>query len=359
MRLALLLLALLAVEGAEAGKRKSKKKKKGRSAIPPSAAPAAPGPAAVTSPWESRLADATATDSSEELDLERLAYVITTFRIDADLSGLDGYVGDSVETLVRHLAADPRWKVMEWDGALVAFKRTAASDGWTIPRSGYHAQGDNAWRAVLRFDEWGEDSAWPDSKLVSRALANDTGMKIKAFRLENRPDLEAIAVSWQAEGLWFEVFEASKKTTLSRTSEELAFVPGYLQAATLDGVQQRGFSEVGLPADEPVDAPSSLSVEWIDGELEVRARVHAPGPGISWVRLLDGDGNPWEEGTFAAATREVVGWSTETLSFYMQGRVPTTPPSEKQDMVGEVWHLARNSRKPERIGAWRVMVPAG
>lgn len=326
-------------------------------------------PGAAASPYE-RPEDASALDGQVGgLDLTSLSRSIVTFTLTADMSALAAIDAAGEEALLRQVAADPRWRLVQWGGALVAFRRVKAEDSWTTTLRGYHKSADGTWRAALRFSPYTQEMPWATSPLVGRAKASAPSIDAKAFRYPGKAGWQGTALSWEGPEVALEVFEAGASDELPHTAEMLGTVPSYVASvsARRADVAAKGFTVAGMPAKEPAfGEPSVAVISPGPGELEVRARVHLDNPGVTWVRVLDDKLAPWEDRAVAAGTRELIGWSSDAeVLFYLQGRFPVPAGAAFSGTI-EVWHQPIASIRepskpvgaPVRLGAFPVKVPA-
>lgn len=328
--------------------------------LPPIPVPAQ-DPGAVPSPYEDRVPTPSLSGSTSSLNLEALAHEITEFTIEADVSGLTAVTTENLDAVIRHLAADPRWRVVEAPGgAMIAIRREKDGGEWTAPLRGYIAAKDGLWRAVLRFDAWDPADPWASSPLVSRTDAMSPKATLRAFNAPEHKGWQAVAMAWEAPAVALEIYDASKAAELESASAILGSVPNYLDVVATHAaeIRARGYDPRALPFREP-----RRSDPWVEakspapGELDVRARVHPPGFGYTWIRLDDENLQPWEELAVATGTREIVGWSSvEREQFYMQGRFPV-PSGEGFTGTAEVWFQAMDGGAPILLGATPVRVP--
>ena len=133
-------------------------------APPPYRPPAVPAPApagAVPSPYEARL-------SVPAVDVE--TRVVLQSKLATQLPGLVA-AATATDALALQLAADPRWRVVDWDGGRVAYARVAAGDDWTVPLRGYHVSPEGVWRTAIVLRPWAATSVWVTSRLVARSTA--------------------------------------------------------------------------------------------------------------------------------------------------------------------------------------------
>lgn len=323
-------------------------------------------PGDTASPWEP-AADLPLRGGSS-LELTSLTRTITTFTLGADVSALSTIDAAAEQAVLRHVAADPRWRLVVHQGALIAYRRTKDGPEWTCPMRGYTVDGPSLWRAAIRFTPWSPDAAWATSKVVAHADASAAEIQATGFAYGAHPGWDATALSWSGPEVSLELFEAGAADDLPHTAELLGIVPSYLGGlTTLAGtVPTQGWATGYLPAKEPKRGEPTVDVTSPGpGELEVRARMHVPGPGITWVRILDGELHPWEEQAVGVGTREIIGWADdEKALFYLQGRFPV-PAGSAFTATIEVWHLpvattadlVRPTGTPIRIGAFPVKVP--
>jgi hypothetical protein len=319
--------------------------------------PAVPTPEAAgagPSPYESQL-QVPAVDVATRVVLQS--------KIVADVPGLASGAA-AHHALERQLAADPRWRVVDWQGGRVAYQRVADGKEWTVPLRGYHASADGVWRTAVVLSPWGPGSVWVTSPLVGRAPASSGSIGISQINYEGNPDWRAVAWEWGDPGATLEVFEAGPRAMIAQfphTNDALSAVP-YLVGRIASGaaeVQKVGFAPSLIPPALVRTGEPSLSVSSpAPGELDLRAWVHTPGPGVTWARALDTDLRVWEEQAFAAGTREILGSGKDPRQlFYLQGRFPV-PAGPAFSGTVELWHQPDGGGEVVRLAAVPVTLPA-
>jgi hypothetical protein len=324
----------------------------------PPAIPTPSDPGQDLSPYESRLTGVGVSGSEGRFDLEGLSYVKTQFTITADLSTLEQITAAKRDRFLRHVAADPRWRLGTRDGALVAFKRRSDADRWTVPLRGYHESETDAWRAALRFTPWMTGAPWMDSPLISEAAATDPKIRLAVFTLDQRRDFQAVAMRWKGEHITYELYEAGRQVEdLPRTVSELSALPTFLTLANLSSVDKVGYSTAAMPKGGVATGEPRFELTAApNGQLDLHGWVHVPGRGITWARILDTDLQPWEAAAVAIGTREIIGWNDDPESlFFMQGQFPVAAGPRMSASV-EIWHQP-DGGEPLRIGAFPITVP--
>jgi hypothetical protein len=246
-------------------------------------------------------------------------------------------------TVFEALAASPRWRVCEWDHAIVAFERTERDGVWTVPRDGWH-RGDVVWRALLRFTAWDEGLPWGDSALVTRVEATEETVRVVPFAGSGAWE------GWTIEATAFEGRDLSLETgvayrSASERTEEIADGVGEMVTDILAGHRGAGLR-----------ARPSLQIQTSPMGLEIQGWLDPGGPGWTWIRLV-ADGEPWEEDAVRTATREAIGWSADPEQvFWLQGEVPV-PAGPGFDAIAEVW-LQPPLSEPTKVAELPVHVPA-
>lgn len=314
---------------------------------PPSAVDAGPRP----SPYADPALSVPLVGPSSQLDIETLATLETEYALQADLSVLGRVTAANTPSILAQLAKDPRWRVSESDGAVVVVPRTGdPKAGWHTPYDGYVKSGSGAWRVAIRFGKRPPTSPWATSTVVARAKAKDPVAKIKGFQPRALPGMTAAALVWEGELCALEVFEASKDDDLSHLTNALSEIPAMLQRM----VDYPTF--VVLPQGEPKTGEPSATVTVSGRTVDVSARVHPPGPGVVWARVLDTNLQPWEDAAVAAGTRERIGWSEDPKQlFWMQGAFPV-PAGGPVSGTLEVWFQADEGGAPTRLLASPIKV---
>ena len=228
---------------------------------------------------------------------------------------------------------------------------------WAVTLRGYHETESTAWRAALRFSEWKNGAPWHNSPLVSVAEHTDPKIKLAVFTLEQRPDLQAVAMSWRGPAITYELYEAAREVELVQASAQLAALPSFITLASIPGVERKGYVQPAMPKDGVQSGEPTFEITSAPGgQLDLHGWMTVPGRGVTWARILDTELMPWEEAAVATGTREIIGWSDnpETL-FYMQGRFPVQP-GEHMSATVEIWHQP-DGGEPSRVGAFPVTVP--
>jgi hypothetical protein len=283
----------------------------------------------------------------------------TIFTWTGDFDGL-AVTEEGARSVVRHLAADPRWRVGVWDGVLVAFERRKEEERWIVPRHGFHSQPDRSWRGAIRFEDWPSDSDWTTSARVTRVGYQATSIPATAFAPGGDSALIATALTVDAPALAVDVYEASPARARVYTKTSIRELPFFIQTLEFEirRIRREGYVQSQMPSGQPAKGLPQLEVTSpAPGLLEVTGRVNPGGKGWTWIRILDTDMQPWEVDAIAAATREVVGWSPnpkEQFYFQSQFSVPSGPPYSG---TVEVWFAGDPDGRPERLGAFPVDIP--
>lgn len=309
--------------------------------VPPSGAPPAPGLAG----------------SVEAMEFSGTNKSRLVFTLGGDLTPLDAIDQGELAVLTEHLAANPRWRLTRWEGALIAMLRVDDSRlGRTVPWAGYHRGEAEQWRASLRLSARDEASAWRSSSLVNRFTPADNSLKIHGWQPEGEGMYAWRSAALEANGMQvaLEIHELSPDLELSRTADALREAMRSL--LNLDQFKEDGDLASApwgwLPPGEPSPDPAGIWVQATDHGLDLRGRLNPGAPGWTWARITDAQGRAWLDELVAAATLERIGWSTQSSqTFWFQGRVPTElalPPGA----VVEAWFQADSGGAATRIGRW-------
>ena len=297
-------------------------------------------PATTTTPQDDRLATPPLGALSGNLDLS-LTRSITTFDVEVDVSVLNEVDSGNWNAMFQQLAADPRWRVTEYQNAIVALQRIPDPDGrWTLPRHGYHTDASGyTWRALLRFTAWDHDHPWADSETIARVPASSSSLTLAPVLVQREPWLGQHVTALVVEGrdLSLEIHEIGPPDSRPNTFEKLGTVPQFVSNALsrLEAIRAVGFDRMLLPLGEP-GADPSVMVQAREGLLTLRARLNPGEPGWSWARITRKK-HVWNEAAVAAATREAVGYSTDPSElFLMQGEIPI-PKGLALDGTLEIW----------------------
>ena len=334
MRVALFVLAAAAASAGPLFKK--------RQAVEPEV-PETPVPSADPGPSPSPLEASAAIPNLAGADLAKLSLNRSVVRLtfDADTSGIAALDPRHEAVAVETLAVDPRWRVVERDGALVAFHRASIDDGYTVSLDGVHREDDVMWRVALCFGEWA-DGSWSALSARDRFTAGPTKSRFQLFPLG--PGIHegwtASGLAWEGPTVSLEVFEARDAEDRPRTVNALQYRPRAILALA------RALEEDVAPADrlppgEPVVEPAGVELRpRVPGHLEMRARVNPGSAGWTWMRLVREDGTVWVEDAVGIGTRERVGYSDDPGEvFYMQAHFPA-PSGDAFVAYVEFWHLA-------------------
>ena len=343
---------------------KKDKRRRGKVAVEaPAAVPAFGVPLlpVAASPLDPGLVRPALSGAEDGLNITSMQRSRVSFSLGVDHSWLEGVDGAAREAVLAYAAADPRWRVTEEDGTLIALRRVQDANGWMVPRTGYHTGKDATWRVGLRFGAWDGASPWTQSADVSRVGPRDTTIRLKAFvvGMSGTYGQRASALSVDGDHLAFDVYELAKDDDRSHTVKALTGIVDEVGVvlATADYITAQGASAMPLPEGEPADEQRLILRARGAGLLDLRARVNAGTPGWTWVRLL-AEGGPWEEAAVGAGTRERVGYSALSHEgFWMQGDF-AVPPGDAFAAVAEVWHLPDGGGPVRKIAAFPVSVPA-
>lgn len=298
--------------------------------------------------WRSSLPDLL---SDPSLDLRSLARVQLSFSLDVPDPGFATLTAEAREALIRHLQADPRWRVTSEAGVLLAIRRHPQGAAWTSEFDGVRRSSTGACRLALRFAPLPSQHPWASAGWVQRARFGEGVVEMTAVPWELAPvgPVVVTALSLTGGGVWLDLVEAAGPAgrpcsveTLDTIGLELSqVIAGY------DLVGAQGFVPFAMPPGEPTGgAAVTLSVE-PGGWLEVRARVAPGSAGWTWLRLMHA-GAPWSEELVAAGTRERVGDGPAAGgAFWLQGRFAApVPPS---GLRAELWHLGDGEATPRRV----------
>lgn len=341
MRLALLWVLAATVTAGPLFKKRPKAPEVEEPATPPPGA----DPGASPSPLEATVGIPNVAGADlTKLSLQRSVVKLT---IEADTSGIAALQPAHVPLAVDTLAVDPRWRVVERDGALVAFHRTTADDGYTVPLDGMHREDEEVWRVALRFTDWAEDS-W--SSRAGRDLF-EAGPSKSTFKLYplGPGDYEGWVASglvWDGPALGLEVFEARPVDDRPRTIRALQYRPSAMRALA-NALAANVPRQERLPPGEPLVEPAGVEFRpMVAGYLEMRARVNPGSAGWTWMRLVRDDGTVWVQDAIGVGTRERVGHSDDPSQvFYMQAHFPA-PSGAAFAAYVEFWHLADGATEP-------------
>ncbi|MCB9681255.1 MAG: hypothetical protein H6733_07255 [Alphaproteobacteria bacterium] len=324
------------------------------------AAPALPAPPPVVSPLDGELRRLPLIGPDDALDIETMIRSKVTFDLSLDNTWLHE-VDDRVARAMRDtLAADPRWRVTEEDGVVLALRRDEDVGIWSVPRTGFHATPQDAWRIAVRFAPWSDASGWATSPSVVRMAPDDAKVHVKAFGVEKQPwyGRRAIALSADGDHLGFDIYELGSGRDVTRTVAALEEITDevWRVIAVADGVASMGAAVMPLPAGEPAKATSLTIDSPGPALLSVRARVNPGVAGWTWVRLVAG-ATPWAEAEVGAGTRERVGWSADpTQGFYLQGAF-VAPAGPAFDATAEVWVQPDDGSGVRKVASFPVHVP--
>ncbi len=318
-------------------------------------------PAHTQSPYAAQVALPPLTGGTSALDLERLARVVTTFTLVVDTSVVAEIDADEAKGLRAHLAADPRWRMTLWDGALLAFERHEKGQERAVPWHGFRDRRTSIVRVALRFTPWPDGSAWASSPLVSRATPGVDDIRLHAFVLSPPwTGWLGTALAIEGEHVAFDIYEAEPTGDRGQTVSTLVYKLPLLDALRREAAVATtgGFIPHRLPNGEPLQEGPPAEVNGMGpGLIEVRARVNPREPGWVWVRLLDADLVPWEPEAVGAGTLERVGWSADpSHRFYLQSIFPV-PRGRRFSGTVEIWFQPDAGGAPRRLDAMPVDVP--
>jgi len=310
-------------------------------------------PGLASSPYDQTMDVPNLAKRASDLDLEALATKYTIYHVNVDLSSLKHLDRSSAHRVELALAADPRWRVGVWDGAVVAFQRSRSGSDWTVPRPGYHVDPTGVWRTGVRFSAWAPSSEWAEPKLLTYTQANVNRLALRAFELLSGPakGLEATALTVAGPSASVDLFEATRDPSRPHTAEALATVPMLLDELPHAEITQSVW-------DPGRDQPSHLDVRSAGNDLlEVQARVHADEPGWTWVRVLDAHGRAWEEKAVATGTRELIwGDRSDRRESWLQSQFPV-PNGRGFDGTAEVWQEPLAGGRPVQLASYPVRIP--
>lgn len=276
---------------------------------------------------------------ASDIDVLRVAASIQRFTITSpDFETLDRITIEQLATVKESVAADPGWRLHRRGGTLVAEQRHAQ----TISSSGYHADGDETWRVLMRFDPWPAESLWQTSPLVSHAQASSGRVVIKGFVAPQEQTGTALAI--EGPMISVEILELSADGGRERTGMAIQQV--------FSGLSWQVSSPHMFRTTAPEGSPVTVHT-LADNHMDIRAWLNPQQSGTTWARLVDAEGQTIDEQHIACATAEVIGWSDDpSRRFYFQGRVEHVPAS-----AVELWFVPHGGDAPRRLH--EVVLPEG
>jgi hypothetical protein len=301
--------------------------------IAPTSIPSPPPPVAVL-PECGALDEDAPLRLPDDVDIMAIARRSHSYTIEQpDFAVLDRIDEAGADALKRHLSADPAWRLHRRAGTLVAEQR----DHGSVPASGYHTEGDDAWRVLLRFGDWPEAAGWAASPFISVADAASGEVTMKGFSAaEGRT---GTAVSIRGPLVAVELLEVTDQPGRPKTVEAM----NTLFSAVAR--QSRAPGERLPPSEHSTDV---LTLRDISSDtIEARAWLNPGQPGETWLRLRDAQGALIDEAAVACATAERIGWSEEALArFYLQAQLKKTIPLT---VTAEVWFLPDGAERATMI----------
>ena len=296
--------------------------------------------------------------ATTNLDMVSLTQTIQTFTIESDTSMFTATDPRVAGRLQLALQFDPRWRVGLWGGQRVAWSRLADPQGWSAPWGGYRDTDGHTIRSMFRFEARPDQHPWSASGLVARNVAGATTMQVVAWKVDRGlwKDQLAAAFTIDGAGMSLEVHEISPRLTLAGTQKELQQATMRTRAIA-DQVARGNLQRTSLamvPRGEPRIGSPFVQVAQQEGSLDVRGRVSTSEPGWLWVRLVQPDGQAWEEDMVALATAERTGWDTnpEVVS-YFQSTIPHAAAAPTEGRV-EVWFQSDASSEIRQLGTFAI-----
>lgn len=327
-------------------------------ALPKVVTPSDPGGGAPThAPPEPSLGGSTQT-----LQLEGIRRQSTTFRVELDTSALTAGP-ELTPTLERHLAADPRWRLVERDGGLVALRREEVDGRWVIGPAEHHGGEGGCHRVALRLGALDPGADWASADGVARIPAGASAVELPVFQVPDAPckGLSATALRVEGPAVSLELLEAARGADRTITFDALTHTLDLVRQVGATGrtVQRDGFDRFSLPRGEPVagDEPTVTLTSPGPGLLELDARVNPGRRGWTWLRLLDDGLQPWEDPQIGRATRERAGWSDDASLTFLVGTVFPAPSGPAFSGTAELWFQPEDG-PPVLLTAVPLDVPA-
>jgi hypothetical protein len=321
-------------------------------------------PAALAAPGISWMAQPSRVVSSAELplnaiggvDVEILGRTYMSFSLAMPDPGLSTLDTTSRLALLRHLEADPRWRVTEEEGIRVALRRREVAGLWTVPADGLHRLDDGAWRADLRSAVWPSSSQWMKGSLVQELVPGGPSGDLSAVAIASGEwrGLFATALRAEGAGVGLDLFEvstgASRAYTVGALSELNLEISNIL--AGYDFVEAEGFVSFAMPPGAPAKQ-ASLTLQSTAAGVALRATVPTTTAGWTWARIVH-RGAPWQEVLVAQGTRERLGYTADGADFFLMQSVFPAVDLPSGGLVVEVWHLVDGATRPVRLQTVQV-----
>ncbi|TNE86405.1 MAG: hypothetical protein EP330_21940 [Deltaproteobacteria bacterium] len=291
------------------------------------------------------------------LDLRSLARTKLTWTIGMDLAFLETLDHDLV---IRQLAADPRWRVAREEGGLVAVRRQADAQTWTMRWHGYDVQPGRCTRTAYTFEPRTRQWAWSENDLVSFSSTDKSEHKVHGVRLTDDACRGQMGTALVVRGgIQLEVFESGDTDDRPWTIGELEGITG-LHEIPFSGklIREKGYSRRMLPEGAIRRDHSSFELRASPSGLELEAWQNPGAAGWTWLRILDEKLQVWEEAAVATATLERIGHSPDAAEhFLMQAEIPL-PAGPAFAGTAEIWFVPDGDKKPVRVDSAPIQIPA-
>ncbi len=222
-----------------------------------------------------------------------------------------------------NLAADPSWRLCEYDNAIVAFEREHGA----VDRDGFVGHT----RVLFRFTAWDRELPWAGGAPIARVPADHATITAPVFG-----DPARVAIAYEGLDLTLEVLDTG----------DFERARGALAAASAMTTELLGERAPPPPGAE------GLAVTRTNRGIDIRGWIDPGQPGWTWLRLVRNDGTVLHEDAVAIATREALGFGQPS---YLQAEVPL-PPGPGFKGRAEAW-IRPAMGDDVKVGEWAVTVP--
>ena len=244
-------------------------------------------------------------------------------QIDVNFPELTYFAEGKTHILLDQLQASPEWHVKDYNGEIVASRRTYKNGKWQGGYQGYESTFDNGIydgegfyqiRDLFRFSKepYGFHAVWAKADHVMRVKPEAGNISLN-LKLNDQGVMSYIAIG--QEGLWYECYEQRKEEPRIHTRKALAWLKTFLKDVKKaeKEIQQNGHAKDLLPKNSIKTGEPSIDIQESSERrhFTISAWVNPQKSGYVYLKLFDPTTNKQQSAPIIKfTTNEFIGYSS-------------------------------------------------